>query len=90
MTTLCFCSAVDGRGVSWIVGCGQVEVGPCGPVGAVGSASWECGETGEFVTEEPDRAGCESPWLPGIQDDLAAGNKVSIFNFNYTLYQNYH
>ena len=31
---------------------------------------WECGLDGEFVTKEPDRGDCTSPWMDDVGDQV--------------------
>ncbi|CAD59141.1 Latrophilin-like protein 1 [Caenorhabditis elegans] len=58
-----FCSATNRRGVNWQnTKSGTTSSAPC-PEGSSGKQLWACTEEGQWLTEFPNSAGCESNWI---------------------------
>ena len=77
------CEKDDARGYHWEAQLGKVARQPC-PEPLLGHSRftlslvyfsefftrWECGLDGDFVTKEPDRGNCTSPWLNDVGDQV--------------------
>ncbi|KAF1765670.1 hypothetical protein GCK72_005623 [Caenorhabditis remanei] len=58
-----FCSATNRRGVNWQnTKAGTKSSAPC-PEGSSGKQLWECSANGQWASEFPNSAGCESDWI---------------------------
>ncbi|PIC45565.1 hypothetical protein B9Z55_005542 [Caenorhabditis nigoni] len=57
------CSATNRRGVNWQnTKAGTRSTAPC-PEGSNGKQLWDCSVDGQWATENPNSAGCESDWV---------------------------
>lgn len=65
-----FCLATNRRGVNWQnTKAGTTSSAPC-PEGSSGKQLWMCTREGQWLTEHPNTAGCESVWVESMNTYL--------------------